>query len=126
MSEVSPLSKQRSRSQAPHGRIRYPKHLAYIAENECCVHGCHAAATVHHLRLPCTDAAAGRRSSDAWAVPLCPEHHQGPTGVHQRGDEGAWWEETAKIDGALVARTYWKESVLAGRVKAGQSGQEMP
>jgi hypothetical protein len=30
----------------------------------------------------------GRRSSNSAAIPLCPEHHRGNTGVHGLGTKG--------------------------------------
>lgn len=39
-------------------------------------------AEVHHPR---TGAGMGRRASNMDGVPLCPEHHRGPTGLHGLG-----------------------------------------
>lgn len=36
-------------------------------------------AEVHHPRFA---VGAGQRASDFLAIPLCPEHHRGPRGVH--------------------------------------------
>lgn len=44
------------------------------------VHGVRSPATVHHMR---TGAGMGRRGERV--IPLCPEHHQGDTGVHGLG-----------------------------------------
>ena len=38
--------------------------------------------SIHHV----TTRGAGRMSKNHWLVsPLCPEHHQGPTGIHMLG-----------------------------------------
>lgn len=39
-------------------------------------------AAVHHIR---TGIGMGRRASDFDTIPLCPEHHQGNTGLHGMG-----------------------------------------
>lgn len=39
-------------------------------------------AAVHHQR---TGIGMGRRASDFQTIPLCPEHHQGKTGIHGLG-----------------------------------------
>lgn len=38
-----------------------------------------------HLHHPRTGTGAGRKASDLDVVPLCPEHHQGTTGLHGMG-----------------------------------------
>lgn len=43
-------------------------------------------ATVHHIR---TGIGMGKRASDFDTIPLCPEHHQGMTGIHGMGRK-AW------------------------------------
>ena len=48
----------------------------------CGVYGVH----VHHIR---TGIGMGRRASDFDTLPLCPEHHQGMTGIHGMGRK-AW------------------------------------
>lgn len=40
------------------------------------------AAHVHHIR---EEQGAAMRASDYLTVPLCPEHHQGATGIHGLG-----------------------------------------
>lgn len=42
-------------------------------------------AEVHHIR---DGAGAGRKNSDFLAVPLCPEHHRGSSGLHGLGTKG--------------------------------------
>lgn len=39
-------------------------------------------AEIHHVR---TGTGAGRRASHFDAIPLCPEHHRGNTGLHGMG-----------------------------------------
>ena len=48
----------------------------------CGVYGVH----VHHIR---TGIGMGRRASDFDTLPLCPEHHQGKSGIHGMGRK-AW------------------------------------
>jgi len=64
------------------------QHLSLVAELGCIV--CKrlgfdgTPAEIHHLR-------AGQgwgRSSHYHAIPLCPEHHRGKTGVHGLGSKG--------------------------------------
>lgn len=43
-------------------------------------------AAVHHIR---TGIGMGKRASDFDTIPLCPEHHQGMTGIHGMGRK-AW------------------------------------
>ena len=42
-------------------------------------------AEIHHKRA---GTGAGRRSSHFDAMPLCPEHHRGKTGIHGLGTKG--------------------------------------
>jgi hypothetical protein len=42
-------------------------------------------AEIHHKRA---GTGAGRRSSYLHAMPLCPEHHRGKTGLHGLGTKG--------------------------------------
>jgi hypothetical protein len=42
-------------------------------------------AEIHHKRA---GTGAGRRSSHFEAMPLCPEHHRGKTGIHGLGTKG--------------------------------------
>jgi hypothetical protein len=94
-------------------RMEFSDHLAYVASLGCCVPGCGAPASVHHLRVAGTDAAAGRRSSDRWAVPVCHRHHQGQGGIHHSGHqavaEWAWWARIG-IDPLALAERLWAES----------------
>jgi hypothetical protein len=41
--------------------------------------------TPPHLHHPRTGIGAGRRAKDTEVIPLCPEHHQGSTGLHGLG-----------------------------------------
>lgn len=96
------LEKTRSRPKQRRPRRMVDKaHIAYVASLPCCVSGCGRTSTVHHLRCLGSDACAGRRSSDLFAVPLCPEHHQGDTGVHKLG-EAAFWKSHG-IDPLMLA-----------------------
>ena len=44
-------------------------------------------AQVHHLKF---GQGASDRASDALALALCPEHHTGPSGVHQLKERGLY------------------------------------
>jgi len=65
------------------------KHLNAVAELGCMV--CKrmgyegTPAEIHHKRA---GTGAGRRSSHMDAIPLCPEHHRGNTGLHGLGTKG--------------------------------------
>ena len=65
------------------------KHLNRVAELGCLV--CSrmgypgTPAEIHHKRA---GTGAGRRSSHLDAIPLCPEHHRGKTGLHGLGTKG--------------------------------------
>ena len=65
------------------------KYLSRVAELGCAV--CRrmgyegTPAEIHHPR---GGVGMGRRSSNASAIPLCPEHHRGNTGVHGLGTKG--------------------------------------
>ena len=65
------------------------KYLSMVAELGCAV--CRrigyegTPAEIHHPRA---GVGMGRRSSNSAAIPLCPEHHRGKTGVHGLGTKG--------------------------------------
>ena len=67
------------------------KHLSRVAALGCMVcrrlHGPHdpGPVEIHHKRA---GTGAGRRSSHFDAMPLCPEHHRGKTGIHGLGTKG--------------------------------------
>ena len=62
------------------------EYMGKVAELGCCIcrmlgYGA-TPAHVHHIR---TGVGMGRRASDFETIPLCPEHHQGNTGIHGMG-----------------------------------------
>jgi hypothetical protein len=65
------------------------KHMGRVAELGCLV--CRrlgyegTPAEIHHRRA---GMGLGKRSSHYQAIPLCPEHHRGATGVHGLGTKG--------------------------------------
>ena len=67
------------------------RHLNRVASLGCMVcrriHGPHdpGPVEIHHKRA---GTGAGRRSSHFDAMPLCPEHHRGKTGLHGLGTKG--------------------------------------
>lgn len=94
-------------------RLEWPKHLAFIARHRCCVPGCRAHPVhVHHLRVPGTDAAAGRKASDCFTVPVCHQHHTGAYGIHFSGNEAAWWA-FRDVDPIALAQRFVAASVEA-------------
>lgn len=106
---VFPLLKTRSRSRERRSRrVQDQKHLAYVAGMPCCVPGCHAPATVHHLRCLGSTAAGSRRSGDNESVPLCKAHHQGDAGVEAIGERKFW--PALGIDPLALAAKLWAES----------------
>lgn len=65
------------------------RHMGYVAELGCvlCQHQGNGPtpAHVHHIR---EGQGMGERSSHFLTVPLCPEHHQGASGIHGLGVKG--------------------------------------
>ena len=65
------------------------RHLDKLAGLGCvlCRHlfGCFTTAEIHH---PKEWTGAAQRASDWLAIPLCPEHHRGASGVHGLGKKG--------------------------------------
>lgn len=61
------------------------EHMGRIAQMPCAVCGAFGV-HVHHIR---TGVGMGRRASNLDTIPLCPEHHQGMTGIHGCGRK-AW------------------------------------
>lgn len=60
-------------------------HMDKVASLPCAICGIHGV-HVHHIR---TGIGMGRRASNFDTLPLCPEHHQGMTGIHGMGRK-AW------------------------------------
>jgi len=85
-------------------RVRDPEHLRFVAEQPCMLCGrqpCEA----HHLRYV-QPRALGRKSSDAYTVPLCALHHRE---LHAKGNERAWWIAKGR-DPVAVADQLWRQS----------------
>lgn len=74
--------------------------MGRIAEMPCAVCGAHGV-HVHHIR---TGIGMGRRASDLDTIPLCPEHHQGNTGIHGMGRK-AWERHIGKTELQLLKET---------------------
>lgn len=58
-------------------------------------------ANVHHIR---TGIGMGKRASDFDTIPLCPEHHQGATGIHGMGRK-AWERHHGITEIELLQKT---------------------
>ena len=107
-----PKTSSRSRAKKPR-RLECRAHLEYVASQPCAVPGCNGPANVHHLRIPGADHAAGRRSGDNFAVPVCKAHHQGVGGIHHFGRESVWWRGVG-VDPLALAARLWAESRAGG------------
>jgi hypothetical protein len=68
-------------------RIRNKSHLRWIASQPCLVCG-YLPCQAHHCKH-FQPRARGLKSSDEFAVPLCPGHH---ASVEASGREGDWWK----------------------------------
>ena len=58
--------------------------MSRVAALPCAICGA-SPVTVHHVR---EGQGAAQRAQDTLAVPLCPEHHQGMSGIHGLGRKG--------------------------------------
>lgn len=85
-------------------RIRDPEHLKFVAEQPCMICGRHPC-QAHHLRYV-QPRALGRKSSDAYTVPLCALHHRE---LHTRGNERAWWAGKGR-DPLIDADQLWRQT----------------
>lgn len=61
------------------------RHMGRVAQLPCAICGAHGV-QVHHMREGGA-AGAGQRASNWLTIPLCPDCHTGPRGVH--GDKSA-------------------------------------
>lgn len=75
----------------------YMGRVAQLPCSICGIHGVH----VHHIR---TGIGMGRRASDFDTLPLCPEHHQGMTGIHGMGRK-AWERHHGITELQLLQKT---------------------
>lgn len=82
------------------------KHLAFVAQQPCCVTG-RWPVVVHHLMERFPDK-IGRRD-DKYAIPIVPEYHNHARGVHGPETEKGFLS-TRGIDGEAVALRLWEES----------------
>jgi len=76
------------------------RHMNRIAQMPCAICGAFGV-HVHHIR---TGIGMGRRASDFDTLPLCPEHHQGMTGIHGMGRK-AFERHHGITELELLART---------------------
>lgn len=76
------------------------EHMGRIAQMPCAVCGAFGV-HVHHIR---TGVGMGRRASNLETIPLCPEHHQGMTGIHGMGRK-AWERHIGKTELQLLKET---------------------
>jgi len=89
------------------------EHLAHIRTLPCCVCGRRSPSEAHHLKQTGErERGMGRRSSDRWAVPLCPDCHRlGPDAVEDAGskNEVIWFAQHG-VNGKALAETLWEAS----------------
>lgn len=94
---------RRNEGRVTHGRIkekrtkrtaREAEHHAQVARVGCLV--CRAPAEIHHVMD--TGLGKERRRDHRYVVPLCPEHHRGPRGVHGLGRERQFKDEYDGLD----------------------------
>lgn len=71
-----------------------------VASLPCCVCGA-CGVHVHHIR---TGIGIGRRATPFQTIPLCPECHQGMTGIHGMGRK-AWERHIGKTELQLLDET---------------------
>lgn len=58
--------------------------MSRVAQLPCCVCGAHGV-HVHHLK---EGTGASQRAADTLVLPLCPDCHTGPNGIHGLGRKG--------------------------------------
>lgn len=108
-----PIPKTRSRPLVKRERRQTcAAHLGFVARHRCVVCRAHPV-HCHHVRLPETGAAAGRKPSDAWVLPVCHRCHQGQGGIHHVGNEAKWWADKG-IDPLALCRELVRRSAAAG------------
>lgn len=80
----------------------------------CGRYGCEA----HHIMLPFP--AKRWRRDHRYRLPVCPECHRGPEGIHGIGDEAKWLASVGKTEGEAVAHVQqlWAASERAERKAA--------
>lgn len=69
-------------------KIRSPKHLRYVASQDCCVCGWWDETVVPHHLLRAGGKGMGTKACDSKAVPL---HHDCHQELHLYGDEVEWF-----------------------------------
>jgi hypothetical protein len=91
-------------------RIRSPAHMSWLHTLTCSVPSCRQGPIhAHHLTCGPEGKARSLKASDSFAVPVCRAHHQGPQGIHARGNERAWWTAHHR-DPIAIARSLWAAS----------------
>lgn len=93
-------------------RARDLDHLKRVAALPCLVCG-RTPSHPHHLRFAQLRS-LGSKSSDEWAVPLCPIHHRS---LHDAGREEEWWQAKG-IDAKAEAEKLWGTTHPAAAVVA--------
>ena len=110
MSLLLPKGKKAGRIKP--GRVRDKDHLAYVAEQDCSVKGCHGTPIqAHHLTCGPEPKARGLKAGDTNVLPLCLRHH---AELHAAGDERKFWAGYG-IEPVAAAAALWAESQAARR-----------
>jgi len=85
-------------------------HLAFVRSLPCVV--CGGKAEAHHLNraVDGKPKGTGRKNEDRWAIPLCPQHHNGQRdSAHGHGDDEAWLASKG-IQGRDLAMALWSHT----------------
>lgn len=84
--------------------------MSNVASLPCAICGA-VGVNVHHIR---TGIGIGRRASSFQTIPLCPEHHQGMTGIHGMGRKA--WERFHGVSELEILEKTNDALVKAGKV----------
>ena len=86
-------------------RLRSPAHREWVRQHRCCVPGCQLMPIeCAHVRTAAT-AGTGLKSSDAFTLSLCREHH---AESHRIGDQS--FQRRHGIDLKALAREFYEKS----------------
>lgn len=93
-----------------HPRVKDDAYLAWVRTQRCCLCGTDQNIEAAHLRVGSINhgkdyGALQMKSSDRWALPLCPRHHRMQ---HAFGDELEFWRSFG-IDPFLLSQQYQRD-----------------
>lgn len=91
-------------------KLRSPAHRAWVREHMCCVPGCcEMPIECAHVRRA-SNAGTGIKSSDAYCLSLCREHHR----ESHTGEKT--FEARHKVDLMALAREFYERSPFRNRL----------